>query len=87
MMLATLLEGVIQRDRRESNDCPVASKHGNRRSLLNDGSMALGRTTGRQRQGVGKGRDREWGVERTQGSGETGNGNRTGTGEGGEFGG
>ena len=32
---------------------PVASKHGNRRSLLYAGSMAyLGRTTGRQRHGV-----------------------------------
>ena len=35
---------------------PVASKHGNQRSLLYASSMAyLGRTTGRQRHGVGKG--------------------------------
>ena len=66
---------------------PVASKHGNRRSLLNAGSMALGRTTGRQRHGVGKGGDQERGGERTRGAGETGNGNRTATGEGGESGG
>ena len=35
---------------------PVTSKHDNQRSLLYAGSMAyLGRTTGRQRHGVGKG--------------------------------
>ena len=39
---------------------PVASKHGNLRSLLNAGSMALGSTTGRQRHGVGKGGTRNW---------------------------
>ena len=33
---------------------PVASKHGNRRSLLNAGSMAIGRTTGQQWHGVGR---------------------------------
>ena len=60
---------------------PVASKHGNQISLLNAGSMAIGLTTGRQRHGVGKGREREL---RT---GETGNGNGTATGEGGESGG
>ena len=38
---------------------PVASKHGNRRSLLNAGSLALGRTTVRQRHGVGMGGERE----------------------------
>ena len=43
---------------------PVASKHSNRRSLLNSGSMAIGRTTGHQRHGVGEG----------------GGGNREGTG-------
>ena len=38
------------------NNGPVASKHGNRRSLLYAGSMAyLGRTTGRHRHGMGEG--------------------------------
>ena len=36
----------------------MASKHGNQRSLLNAGSMAIGRTTGQQRHGLGKGGDR-----------------------------
>ena len=63
------------------------SKHGNSRSLLNAGSMALGRMTGRQRHGVRKGGDQERGGERTRGEGETRNGNGTTTGEGGESGG
>ena len=65
----------------------MARKHGNRRSLLNAGSMALGRTTGRQRHGVGKGWERERGGGRIRGAGETGNGDGTATGEGGESGG
>ena len=65
----------------------MASKHGNRRSLLNAGSMELGRTTGRQRHGVGKVGYRERGGEQTRGAGETGNGNGTATGEGGKLGG
>ena len=43
----------------KSSHGPVASKHGNRRSLVYAGSMAIGRTTGRQRHGVGKGGERE----------------------------
>ena len=47
---------------------PVDSKHGNRRSLLYASSMAyLGRMTGRQRHGVGKG-----GGGRNEGGGEYG---------------
>ena len=42
-------------DQEHEEHGPVASKHSNRRSLLNAGSMALGRTTGRQRHGVWKG--------------------------------
>ena len=53
------------------------------RPPLNDGSMALGSTTCRQRHGVGKGG--EWGPERggeqTEEAGETGNGQGTKTGE------
>ena len=64
----------------------MASKHGNLRSLLNAGSMALGSMTGRQRHGVGKGGDRGRGGERTRGAGETWNGYGTATGEGGESG-
>ena len=48
---------------------PVASKHGNLKSILNAGSMALGSTTGRTRHGVGKG---------------GGGGNREGNGHGGQ---
>ena len=48
--------------------------------------MAIGRTTGRQRHGVGRGGGRERGGERIQGTGETGNGNGTTTGEAGELG-
>ena len=59
----------------------MASKHGNQRSLLNAGSMAIGRMTGRQRHGVGKGREQERGGEQIRGTGETGNGNGTATGE------
>ena len=65
----------------------MASKHGNRRSLLNSGNMAIGCTTGRQRHGVGSGGKRERGGERVKGTGETGNGNGTATGEAGESGG
>ena len=65
----------------------MASKHGNLRSLLNAGSMALGSTIGQQRNGVGKGGERELGGERTRGAGVTRNGNGTATGEGGESGG
>ena len=65
----------------------MASKHGNLKSILNAGSMALGSTTGRQRHRVGKGGDREREVERTRGAGEKRNGNGTATGEGGESGG
>ena len=55
---------------------PVVSKHGNQRSLLYAGSMEyLGRTTGQQRHGVGRG----GGWER--GTGETGNSNGTAVGE------
>ena len=63
------------------------SKHGNLRSLLNAGSMALGRTTGRKRHGVGKGGEQERGGEQTRGAGETRNRNGTAPGEGGESGG
>ena len=66
---------------------PVDSKHGNRISLLNAGSMAIGRMTGRQRHRVGKGGEQERGGERIQGTGDTGNGNGTATGEGGKSGG
>ena len=65
----------------------MASKHGNRRSLLNAGRMALGSTTGQQRHRVGKGGDRERGRERAWGAGETRNGNGTATGERGKSGG
>ena len=66
---------------------PVVSKHGNQRSLLNAGSMAIGRMTGRQRHRVGRGGEREQGGGRIQGNGETGNGNGTATGKAGESGG
>ena len=39
----------------------MASKHGNQRSLLNAGSIEIGRTTGRQRHGVGREGERERG--------------------------
>ena len=75
-------------------DGPVASKHGNRRSLLYAGSMAyLGRTTGRQRHGVGKGGGGQeqggGGIRGTGGTGTdgTGNGRGTSVGEAGESGG
>ena len=64
----------------------MASTHGNLRSLLNTGRLAIWSTTGQQRHGVGKGGDREQGGERTRGAGETRNGNGTATGEGGESG-
>ena len=76
-------------------DGPMASKHGNRRSLLYARSMAyLGRMTGRQRHGVGDGgggRERERGGERIQGTGGTeangtGNGQGTVVGKAGELG-
>ena len=65
----------------------MASKYGNRRSLLNAGSTVIGRMTGRQRHGVGKGGERERGGERIRETGETGNGNGTATGEAGDSGG
>ena len=71
----------------------MASKHGNRRSLLYACSMAyLGRTTGRHRHVVGKGRgEQEQGGGRirvTGGTGTDGTGNGRGTvvGEAGESG-
>ena len=62
----------------------MASKHSNRRSLLYAGSMEyLGRTTGRQRHGVGKGGGGGAGTGGGQirGTGGTGT-NRTGNGQG-----
>ena len=49
----------------------VASKHGNLRSLLNAGNMALGSTTGRKPHGVGKG-----GTGNGEGNGHGGQGRR-----------
>ena len=66
---------------------PVASKHGNLRSMLNAGSMALGSTSGGQRHRVGKGRNQKRGGERTRGAGETRNGNGPATGKEGKSGG
>ena len=60
---------------------PVSSNHGNLRPPLNASSMALGSTTCRKRHRVGKGGERERGVEQTRGAGETGNGHGTEAGE------
>ena len=49
--------------------------------------MAIGRMTGRQRHGVGKGWEQERGGEQTRGAGETRNRNGTAPGEEGESGG
>ena len=74
-------------DQEHEEHGPVASKHGNRRSPLNAGSMEIGRMTGRQRHGVGKGGGTGRGRERIWGTGETVKGNGTAMGKGGESGG
>ena len=65
---------------------PVASKHGNRRSLLNAGSMAIGCTTGRQRHEVGRGGGRERGGSTDIGEWSDGERKRNGDGRGGRVG-
>ena len=73
-------------DQEHEEHGPVASKHGNRRSLLNPGRMALGRTTGRQRHGVEKGGGT--GTGRGTDTGDRGDGERkrNGDGQGGQVG-